>query len=603
MRQALQQIGARAQALSLGEVGFAVAASLAAGYARVGEHEHARRLVGQILDQVSAARLGPCEYPEQARGRTSGMIATWEAACLCGERALVETTLGWLQATAPTALPLPDRAELWVAAVAALDSLGNLDLAQELFERLKLRVAENLEVGGYLATACLQFAEAYAEPPLSPPKLGGQRGVSADARRFVDEGVRVARATLAEEPLVRLLARAAHLTAVLDDPAAGADLLEQALQLIPPIEGDNIKADCLESCLPAVGALAVDQHPARQTAARLLAQATPIAEEIGLEEYVVRALAAIVQLGAEHGLPAPTRALAQHARQFMGADEQHGTSHLRTVMAAVHALHQAAAERDARGLLQQVERTIERLPRAADYERATVCEACAELIGLYRALGMSEPSARWRDLAATLAAQTEEPDFRTAACLSMAHIEAWFHDAPSAGAWLAEAVVAWHRIEERLYAGSHIRDIFDAWAAIPDDEERGAHLPTMRTVLWRIPDLDERDAWQARLALSFWHDSARFRELAAPVSSQGGLDVLLSALHQADTVPEGILPGTLYDLLEKSSRQPRAFFVGNSLLAAQAGIRHRALSAEVAVPVLALLEATIREIAPVSPVV
>lgn len=373
--------------------------------------------------------------------------------------------------------------------------------------------------------------------------------------------------------------------------------------MIPPIEGDNIKANCLEFCLPATGALAVCQHPARATAARLLAQATRIAEEIGLEEYAVTALAAIVKLGAERGLAAPTQILARRARHFLQADEQPGTSDLRTVMVAIHALHLAGAERDARGLLQRVERTIQRLPRTPDYERATVCEACAELTGLYRALGISEQSARWRDLTTTLAAQTQEPDFRTAACLSAARIQAWLHDAPAAGTWFAEAIAAWHRIEERLYAGSHIRGIFDAWAAIPDDEERRTYLPAMSTVLWRIPDLDERDAWQARLALSFWHDPARFRELAAPVSSQGALDVLLSALHQADTVPEGILPGTLYDLLEKSSRQPRAFFVGNSLLAVQAGIRHQVLSPEVAVPVLTMLEATIREIAPISLVV
>ena len=81
-----------------------------------------------------------------------------------------------------------------------------------------------------------------------------------------------------------------------------------------------------------------------------------------------------------------------------------------------------------------------------------------------------------------------------------------------------------------------------------------------------------------------------------PVASQGGIDVLLTALHAADVVPEGILPGMLYHLLVKSSRQPRPAFAGNSLLATQAGVRHGLFTGETAVPVLEMLEATIREI-------
>jgi hypothetical protein len=265
-------------------------------------------------------------------------------------------------------------------------------------------------------------------------------------------------------------------------------------------------------------------------------------------------------------------------------------------MTAIHALHQAGADRAADELLQQVTENIERKPRATDHERASVCEAYADLIGLHSALGRTEQSIQWRDLTITLARHTREPGYRTDACLSAARIEALFADAAGADAWLAEAIAAWHQIEERLYASWRIGPIFSAWTAIPDDDVRYARLPTMNAVLWRIPDLDERDAWQLRLAFPFWHDPARFRSLTAPVSDRV-VNTLLAALNGAEVVPEGILPETLYELLEKSSRQLSGIAAGNCLLATQAGVRHQALTAEVAVPVLKLLEAAIRDFA------
>jgi hypothetical protein len=81
-----------------------------------------------------------------------------------------------------------------------------------------------------------------------------------------------------------------------------------------------------------------------------------------------------------------------------------------------------------------------------------------------------------------------------------------------------------------------------------------------------------------------------------PVVSQGGIDVLLSALYDTKVIPIGILPEGLYDLLEKASRLSRLCFAGFTLLATQAGIRHHVLDSRAAVPALAMLEATFREI-------
>ncbi len=606
LRGVLQQIGAHAQEITSGEVGFAIAATLAAGYARVGEQAHAQRLLTQIFDQVSAASLGPAEYPEQAQGRAGGFLAAWETACHIGAGDLLYTTLDWLVDTIPYTLPRDQRAGVWVDAITALEYLSDLDLASNLLDRLKLLVVEVMDTGGYLATACLQFADAYIG--LSAPQ---------QAHRLLAESVQVARETLDGEFLVSHLARTAQLYARLDDPEAGADLLRQALGLIPAIEGDNIQADSLQSVLPALGILADGQESGREMAAQLLEAATHVAESIVLQEYAVLALSAIVRLGVEHDLSCPTRTLARMARQYLHGDD---ANRLRAVVQAVYALHLAGADRagphpqpgwrrllhrdartraqagrDARQLLGELEHTIVQLPHETDYERAAVCSACADLVRLHHAFG--EADERWRELATSLAQQVQEPEWRADACLAMVRIEAQVGGAQSAGTWLTGGIAAWHDIGEWLYASSRLNDIFEAWAAIPDDEERRSHLDAMRGVLWRLPDLDQRDLLQARLALSFLYVPTYFRELAEPVTGQSGIDALLTALQNAGVLPEKLLPEMLYGLLEKSSRQPRGFFAGNTLLATQIATGYDVFPAETVTPVLETLEATIREIA------
>jgi tetratricopeptide (TPR) repeat protein len=599
----LRQVGARVLEIPTGEVGFAIVAELAVGDARVGERARARHLLTQILDQVTAEALGPAGYPEQSRGRAAGMAAAWMAACLIGERDLVERVLDWLVQIAPHTLWRDDRAALWADGIAALIHLPDLELAGHLFERLRLFAVEVMDAANYFASACWQLADAY---------LGV--GLPEEARRLLAEGVRVAQRAVEGQILVDHLARAAYLYGLLDDVESCSRLVQQALETIPAIEGDNIQAGCLQQVLPALDVLSECGEPGREGAVRLLEQATRVAEGIGLAEYTVLALSDIVRLGVERSLPGPARALARVARLHLRGDDP---NRLRVVGQAVHALHRAGsnparpgrrllfgpgawdgagAGRAAQQLLGEWERAVGRLPDGSDGERASVCQACANLVALYHALGDGRPSQPWRERAAAVAEQTQEPDWRTDACLAVARIEALDGRAREAAAWLADGIASWHRVDEWLYASLRVDALFDVWAAIPSDEERRALVDRMSSVLWRVPDLVRRDALQARLALAFLHTPSYCEELVEPVASQGGIDVLLTALHAADVVPEGILPGMLYHLLVKSSRQPRPAFAGNSLLATQAGVRHGLFTGETAVPVLEMLEATIREI-------
>ncbi len=578
----LEAVEERAEALSLDEVGFAIAGNLALGYGRANNPVHARDLVSRVLDQVSAQQLGPCQYPEQAAGRANGLTAVWAAACSCGERDLVERTLAWLKEIASTVVPFNNRAVVWRQAIPSVRDLPDLDLASDVFDQLKLRMVENVERGPFLATACQQFGDAYTE--LAMP---------AEAQRLLADCVRLAHTTMDEKPLVELLALAASNYARLGDIEASTGLLRGLLQVIPRIEGDNIQADRLDYDLIGIGALASVSPSGKAAAARLLDEATGIAQLIGLDEYALRALAAVVRTAAAHDLAAPVDAMTVRLRKLKEPWDKTG---LVAVLQVAWALHQAGKERDAQQLLGQVEAAVEHMPREADYERQAVCQGCAELIAFCDAMGALQQSTHWRELAGALAGQIQDPTFRTSACAELARIEARCKDSRSAGTWLAEAIDAWHRIEERFYASPYIGDIYRAWDAIPDPEERWGRVDILHTVFYRVADLDERDTWQARLAISFLDDRARFWELMAPVVSQGGIDVLLSALHHTKSVPSEILPEALYDLLEKASRLSRLGFAGFGLLATQAGVCHQALDSQAAVSALETLEATIREV-------
>ncbi len=594
LQEALHQIGMRAESVAgvrTGEIGFPITAALAGGYARLGDHAAARARLEQILDLISITSLGPCRFPEQAEDRVVGANWAWLTACWIGERELVLRTLDWLLATVPFVMPREDRGKVWSAAVAAAGDLPDAELAAQLFDRLKLVLVKTMDAGGYVATAWLQLAEAYVG-----------LGLPEDGRRLVGESMRIARASAPAEvwspaSMVDVWTRAARLYAALGNVQASAGLLVEALQSVADLEGDNTKAGCLRVVLGALGELSACQSPGKEAAGRLLVQAAQLAEGIGLKEYAVMALAAAVYTGHERDLPVPTVPLERLAWQYLEAEDKSDVGSLRTVMEAIHALSRAQPDA-ARPLLEQVERAVEDLPHAGDYERARACQAQADLSGLYAALGESRLPAGWHERAAEMAQQTQDPTWRTDACIALAHVEAWLGNPRSAGDWLTEAVAAWRRIDEWMYASRHVGSIVGAWLAIPDRAERRARLDEMNAILRRIPDPNWRDALRAQLALSFWDDPAQFAGLSAHVTGQNGIESLLTALHEADTIPEGLLPGTLYDILEKASRLPHGFFVGDALLATQVRVRRGIADRDVDIPALAAIEAAIRQIVP-----
>lgn len=578
----LQAVEDRASPLLFNDVGFVIAAHLAQGYGHTNNVAHACDLVSRILDQVSAQQLGRSQYPMEAEFWANGITAVWAAACCCGERGLVERTLAWLQEIAFSAVPFNIRADLWLQAIIAVHDLSDLDLADDVFDQLKLRSVENVERGPFLATACQQLADSYTELV-----------VLSEAQRLLADCIRIARDTMIDEPRVNLLALAAGNYARLGDTKASTDLIREVLQAIPEIEGDNIQANCLKNTFNAIDLLADASQSGRGEAMQLLEQAIGIAQSIGLDEYALKALAFFVPKAAAHNLAAPVEAMKERLRKLEGADE---AKCLSSRLQVAWALHQAGKEQDAQDLLTQVETAAYKMPQREDYERNVLCQICEELVAFLDSMAAIQQAIRWRELAMTLAEQTQDPQFRTSACASLARIEARFKDARNAGNWLVEAINAWHRIEERFIASSYIGDIYRAWAAIPDPEERWSRLDAMQTVFRRVPDIDERDAWQAQLAISFLEDCARFRELMTPVVGQSGIDVLLSTIYNTEEISSGILPEALYDILEKASRLSRLGFAGFALLATQAGIRHRVLDSASPVPALVTLETTFREI-------
>jgi ATP/maltotriose-dependent transcriptional regulator MalT len=266
-------------------------------------------------------------------------------------------------------------------------------------------------------------------------------------------------------------------------------------------------------------------------------------------------------------------------------------------MRAIRGLDQAGSPAAPR-LLKRMEQCVEELPCQSDSERAHLCQACTHLAYAYRDLGLGEFSSRWRDLASRMAQDTQDPDWRTDAAVALAHSESVQGNSQAAGAWLAEAVSAWTGIEEWSFARWRIRDIFEAWALIPERGTREEHLGRIRGLLWSVPDLELRDTLQARLAVASWDNPPLSRELMEGIQSQGGLETALTALHEAKTLPDWVLPGALEDVLEKCTKQALPFFAGQALLAAQTAARFGIYTRETVATVLAGIEDRMREFAP-----
>jgi hypothetical protein len=614
LRQVLPRLTDSAAALaaeSAPETMFPVTATLAATSARVGDRETAPTLLEQILDGISAADWEPWAFPAPLRERSAGLIWTWRVACDIGEPGLLDRALDWLLATVPVLLPRQERVHLWSAAVEILAGLPDAGLATALLDRLKLPLTGSMDAGGYVTTAWLQLAEAYTG--LDAPQ---------EAQRLAGESIRIARTRApleawSLESLVEAFARAAGVYAALGDAQTGATLLAEALDFGPPPDGTS-QATCLRLVLGRLEALSASSPLGREKAGDLLAQVAQRAATIHPRDHAVTTLAAAVHTALDAHLPAPLLELRDLAQEYLDEGDEgemvvtgpDGSSFgmyyrrdrtdvalLRAVMGAIAALHRADA--DAAGsLLAQVERAVEDLPHATDSQRAQACQARAELAALWNALGRNEPPAPWYDQAADLARQVEDPGGRIDARVALVHLEAQRGDSQSAANWLAAAVEAWQGIGDWFYASHHVTPLFQAWAAISDPGQRRAHLDTMAALLWRIPDPVQRDGLEAQLAISLWDDPGLFARLSARVTGQEGLDRLLTAFHVAGQVPEGLLPATLFDLIEKASRQPSGIFAGSLLLATQIRVRRGLATPQVDLPILASVEATIRDIAP-----
>jgi hypothetical protein len=76
-----------------------------------------------------------------------------------------------------------------------------------------------------------------------------------------------------------------------------------------------------------------------------------------------------------------------------------------------------------------------------------------------------------------------------------------------------------------------------------------------------------------------------------------GISALLEPVHESSGVPAGVLPGALYDLIEKAGRLPWGFFAGPVLLSVQVGLRYGALRGEAVLLAVRRLEEWLREVA------
>lgn len=578
---------------------FAVLATLAAAYIEAGEPDRARRLLEQILQGVSVANMDVYQPNE----RRAGMFWMWSAACRLADADLLQQTLAWLQATMPAVLASADRVQLWSGIAGALGEMADAHLALGLMEQIKPYLAGAMETGGYVATAWLQLAEAY----------NGLEEQAA-AQRLALESSAVARASAPLEgwppaSYSRIMARAAGILAQQGVCAASAGLLDEALGPLPYLDAAG-QAECLGLVLERLASLSRCTGTGMALAEERLDAVLAHTESIWPKEETIRTIAYAVNVCAASELAAPVERLAERARDYLEQGDEGQMAHagafgeiwipyqrdksdaalLQTVMGAIWALWQPHPE-DARALLAGVETAVRDLLDAGGRQAP---QAVAHLARLLADLNEQRSLTAWREQATAITTALEDDLDRLNAALAMVHLNAQIGDAGAAGIWLRAALAMWWQLEEWMVASRYIGQLVDAWAAVNSVEERLARLPALQEILEQVPAAGEREDWQARLAISFWDEPQQFAALFRTISGLGGLDPLLTALHEAEEVPPGLLPDLLYEIVEKASRQPVASLAGISLLATQVRVRRGISQPQQDKAVLALIEAQMR---------
>jgi hypothetical protein len=540
---------------SQGELGIAVRATLAAGAAASGAAELAADLLASLLDEVPAAAPGPAGDPARARVWSLAIRAAWSAACWLPDTALAEKTLAWLGAAVPAAVPFRDQPNLLVDLVGHIERIGDLKFSKLAFARLRSMLGLVLNKTRYWAIASAQFAEAHAN-------LKNTARVGA----LLDEALRLAADTADPYFQIEVRGRSVPLRLQTDDCRQGLAEIRQALDLLPEISGLDDRYSALERIASFFAPFKVLLAAERQQVQALL---TDLIGQVAIPGREVMATAQVLRAFAYLDLPVPPEG-RQRLSELTPPGDAEG---VRQNLFAAAALHEARDEPAARRLFCDAVRAVAGFAPRTDMGPVTVCDALYELSCFPHARDWGGALADWYDRAAAIAQATQDPEQRCDAALAVAGCASCCSDATGAARWLREAVVAWQRINEWLWASPRVGFLFHAWGSILGAREKYDALQDIRLVLGRVPDLRERDGWQSRIALAFWDDPIRFRELSAPVTSVGGLDQLLSAAKDRGALPAGVLPDLLFDALKKSSILPGLGFLGTSLLVCQVAAR------------------------------
>jgi hypothetical protein len=260
----------------------------------------ARELLNKTLNELSEGRDGTLSY--------FVLLALWDTACVIGEENLLGVTLDRMIAGASRSLHRDKRVELWMAACESLDAVPDLSLKRAVFDRLRSVATEVVDTQPYLATALLQFADAYATINMHDK-----------ASRLLAESLRLQNAALTAAYLVNSLTETARLYNVTGDRQMSAELLGQALDIIAGTEdvpGSEFgKVSGLQTVMPCVGDLARLDGPNHETTAPLLERAVRIVQDLEMAETAVGGACALVH--ETQGLGSARR--SSSSREFFGA--------------------------------------------------------------------------------------------------------------------------------------------------------------------------------------------------------------------------------------------------------------------------------------------
>jgi hypothetical protein len=579
---------------------------LASAWARAGAATHAHELLEFLLAQLSdkefyvrddqlETMLAGVIYspPETHHTQVEWFNGIWLAACEIGDRSLLCRTLDWLMWAAPRAITPAETGDVWLAAISAVDVTSDAEIAEHALSRLGPLLVECRDALVYHVTALLQLADAWAG-----------LGNPGESLRLVNSALEW-RSSLGACMRINVLNRACQLRAQQGDAAGCRELIEEAILLVGSLEGQNIREEMVRWVAQGVRALANSREQVSASAGSFFTELIEIARAIDQGESSLSAESAVVHAAAYSGIEVPTVTLAEAADHYLDGRTSFS---FRPVLDAIAALHAAGmsgratiscptpASQAARDLFAKVQRKLDDSVPEHDWDRADICETCAALINLGGWIGSDVSAATWSIRCRREAASISDPSRRVTACAALTRVEASLDRSAEALDWLMEAIVASSALTEVYDIKGATRTIFEAWETIPDIQVRFRSVDSMEALVWRIPDPNDRDELVARIAVSVWADAQRLAPFVRRIMSRSGMAVVFDAMKASPSLPSGVGPGILYDLLSVCALIARPLFAGNALAAAQAAVRHRMFSGDVMASALRRIESMMLEI-------